>query len=174
MLIPLTNQIHNTGKDQILQKMDFFGRLLGSCPSSSVQAQLCSLCSQDGMVSGGTGGWTRLQDPGWGWRHLLQLGCLCSCLWRQVALFPCGAQLRSLGWVWWQFPLFWLIFCSLSESNLLADGAMKCHGRQRRCGSTDMGWWGAAQVLLLVKACAPRSFLSKGCKSQITIRAFPL
>lgn len=71
------------------------------------------------------GGWTRLRVLCWGRRHLLQLGWLCS-------LPPhSSSQLRSptlvLGF-WWQFYFIWLIFCSLSECNLLIDGAKKCHG----------------------------------------------
>lgn len=57
-------------------------------------------------------------------------------------------------WVWWQLPLFLahLILVSASCSN--------------------KGWDGAAQVLTLVKVHASHSFISKVCRSQITVRAF--
>lgn len=77
-----------------------------------------------------------------------------ACLWRRVALFPCVAQLRSLGWVWRQFPLFWLIFCSFSDRNLLAAVAKKCHGRQRRCGSRHGAMGGSAGPTLSQGLCS--------------------
>lgn len=116
MLISLTNRKYNTGKDQILQKMDLFVcRFLASHPSS--------LCTGDRTVTGETGGWTQnASPPAW------------------VVNVPLCSTALLHDWVWWQFPL---LFFSSSCARLVSancsykgwDGAAQVLALVKVCAS---------------------------------------